>query len=59
MRIVLLIMKLTDLKNNFKYPTDILGEKADGDHAELEIVEVYIPDVPYTISEYDGYERIE
>lgn len=36
-----------------------LGEKANGEFSKLEIVEVYVPDVPYTITEYDGYERVE
>lgn len=50
-----------DVKRHDKYlvqAVEELGEKADGPYAKLEVVKVYIPDEPYTITEYDGYESV-
>ena len=36
-----------------------LCKKANGPCAELVIEKVYVPDIPYTITDYDGYEQVK
>ena len=36
-----------------------LGDKANGEFSKLEIVDFYVPDVPYEITSDDGFESLE